>query len=71
MLVEFENNGEVWIVMDAHVGWPHGVYVDEASAKEAVRQLQLASPDGFFRIVYSGLDEFVGNANEEEEDNWL
>jgi hypothetical protein len=70
LLNGFKDKGEAWIVMDVQEAWPEGVYVDEESADEAVRQLQVENPDGFYRVVYSGLDEFVG-IDDVEEDNWL
>lgn len=70
MLNGFRDKGEVWIVMNMQEAWPEGAYVDEESATEAVRQLQEANPDEFYKVVYSGLDEFV-DIGDVEEDDWL
>lgn len=70
MLVGFEDMGEVWIVMNVQEGWPESAYFDEESAEEAVKQLQDANPDDFYKIVYSGLEVYRPE-EEKEEDDWL
>lgn len=69
MLQGFDSVGEVWIVMNMQEGWPESVYTDEASAEEAVRQMQNNDPDAFYKIIYSGLDRFVRPVENEEE--WI
>lgn len=71
MLQGFNDVGEVWIVMNIQEGWPEAVYTDEASAEEAVRQLQEIDQEGFFKIVYSGLDRFVNKVEDEDKDEWI
>ena len=70
MLQGFKDAGEVWIVMNMNEGWPESVFVDEESAEEAVRQLQEADPDEFFKIVFSDMNKFV-DIGDVEEDDWL
>jgi len=56
--------------MNMNEGWPESVFVDEESAEEAVRQLQEADPDEFFKIVFSDMNKFV-DIGDVEEDDWL
>jgi len=71
LLQGFKGVGEVWIVMDVLEGWPESAYADEESAEEAVKQLQDANPDYFYKIVYSGIEVYKPEEAEEEEDDWL
>lgn len=66
----FEEDGAVWILMDVQDGWPYSAYADKVSAEEALRQVQDAEPDRFFKICFSEISRWVDN-NQVEEDDWL
>jgi hypothetical protein len=69
LLEGFNNFGYIWIVGDRQDDSIWSTYIDEKSAKEAIKQLQDDNPDKFFYAISSLLETYVGV--QEEGDMWL